>query len=481
MPLTYQQALAYIEDFGDPYLQAIANSSREAWGLDSTRDMLHRLGDPHLAYPVIHIAGTKGKGSTCALITQGLIEAGLKTGLYISPHLEDFRERMQINRELIAPQELADLVSVTAPIAEQVKGLNKFEFITALAFQYFARQNVDVAVIETGLGGRLDATNVVQPLLSVITNISIDHVQLLGDTLAEIAGEKAGIIKPGVPVVCAPQQPEVLAVFEAVAAERGCPLVVVGRDREVEVLQLDMQGGTLRFRGADGQPTDYRVGLPGRFQIENAAVALAALEEVRRAGLPVTNAAMAAGLANVRWPGRMEIVASHPLTIIDSAHNAHSAARLAEALSELVLSTEGAPAGVTLVFGCMADKDIHGMLAHLLPVTRRLVLTRIDHPRALPVEDLQAVAAGLLETAHDHGAARGEHTVIEQVGIPALDEALRHALAVTDPTGVICVTGSLALAGEARTIVKTLPGANGRRHAPAAPLLPASGAQREQA
>ncbi len=481
MPLTYQQALAYIEDFGDPYLQAIASSSREAWGLESTLDMLHRLGDPHLAYPVIHVAGTKGKGSTCALITQGLIEAGLKTGLYISPHLEDFRERMQVNRELIAPEELADLVSATAPFAEQVKGLNKFEFITALAFQHFARQQVDVAVIETGLGGRLDATNVVHPILSVITNISIDHVQLLGDTLAEIAGEKAGIIKPGVPVVCAPQEPEALAVFEQVAADRGCPLVVVGHDRTFEALHLDITGGRLRYRGADGQPEEYTVGLPGRFQIENAAVALAALEEARRAGLPVTAAAMAAGLARVRWPGRMEVLGGRPLIIVDSAHNTHSAGRLAEALGELVLGGEGAPAGVTLVFGCMADKDIPGMLAHLLPVTRRLVLTRIDHPRAIPVEDLQAAATELLEAARERGAAWGWHTVIELVGFPAPDAAIHHALAVTEPDGAICVAGSLALAGEARTILKTTGGASSRLPEVVTTAHPAAGVQHEQA
>jgi len=471
MPITYHQAMAYIEAFGDPYLQAMTSNAEPSWGLETTRDILHALGDPHLTYPVIHIAGTKGKGSTSALITQGLIEAGLKTGLYISPHLEDFRERMQINRVMIPEDRLAALVERSAPYADQVQGLNKFEFITALAMQYFAEEQVDVAVIETGLGGRLDATNLVQPLLSVITNISMDHVQLLGHSLAEIAREKAGIIKPGVPCVSAPQRPEALAVLKQVAEAQASPFYVVGRDWQVEPMETRLTGSSFLW-GSNGDMRAYEVGLAGAFQIENASVALGALELARKLGLPVSSTAAAEGVRRAVWAGRMEVVQERPLCIIDSAHNDYSIAHLTRALRELVLYPAVERPELSIVFGCMADKDIPGMLRYLVPIADHLFLTSIEHPRAASVDLLVHLAN---KAASQSGNGHRDH-IIEIVAAPNLAAALEDARAISRPGDVICVTGSLALAGAARTLLRGHPSSDGYQDE-AAPMRRAIGEQ----
>jgi dihydrofolate synthase/folylpolyglutamate synthase len=443
MALTYQQALHYIHSFDDPYLAAIRNHGRQTWGLDPIRALLAKLGDPQQAYPVIHVAGTKGKGSTCAFITQGLIEAGLKVGLYISPHLQDWRERIQINRQPIPEDDLGQLVEDLQPIAEPRSGLSAFEITTALAFWYFARQGCQVAVIEVGLGGRLDATNVVNPLAVAITNISLDHMQLLGDTVGQIAAEKAAIIKGSVPAVSAPQVPEALEVIEKRAAEMGSPLTVVGRDWHCEVLDLSLQGSWALI-GPEGHVQKVAIGLPGRFQIENAAVALAVLEEAQRAGLPVRQADRLAGLIQARWPGRFEVVSWSPLVVLDSAHNTYSVQRLVESLQEL---HDGS---LTFVFGCMADKDIVGMLRAILPVSRRLILTRAaSYERAASEQELMAQAAGLVSAARQRGESWANTIGLEAV--PNVPGAVHRALIGLQEGEALCIAGSLAIAGEART------------------------------
>src|SRR5574341_806749 len=274
MPLTYQQAFDYVHSFDDPYQAAIRDHGKQTWGLAGIRDLLARIGDPHRACPVIHVAGTKGKGSTAAFIAQGLIESGLKTGLYTSPHLEDWRERIQINRQLISEDAVAALVEDIQSHADAVPGLSAFEVTTALAFWRFAREGCDAAVIEVGLGGRLDATNVLEPLVAVITSISLDHTQLLGNTVAEIAAEKAAIIKPGVSVVSAPQTPEALSVIAGRATETGSRLTLVGRDWQAQRLSHNLSGSRALI-GPVGKLKEHQIGLAGHFQIENAATALA--------------------------------------------------------------------------------------------------------------------------------------------------------------------------------------------------------------
>jgi dihydrofolate synthase/folylpolyglutamate synthase len=300
------------------------------------------------------VTGTKGKGSTSALCAAALGRAGYSTGFYSSPHLQDFRERIRVNGDSIPAEDVTESVAEVRRAADAIAGLTAFELITATAFVYFARRRLDFAVIEVGLGGRLDATNVIMPLASAITSLSYDHMHLLGNTLAEIAGEKAGIIKPGVPVICAPQNPEALAVIERVAAERGAPLSVIGRDWLFSVEEYSLEGQSFTVRPAENvngsAPARLRIPLLGSFQAENGAVAYVALQSLRGQGLAIPEEAIIAGFAGVEWPGRFEVLSQGtPPLVADCAHNGESAARLAEALEDYF---PGRP--VTLVFGASA-------------------------------------------------------------------------------------------------------------------------------
>lgn len=438
MPITPDEALAYIHSFDDPYLAALRDHGKQTWGIETVRALLREMGDPHLSYPTLHIAGTKGKGSTAAFIAQGCMESGLKTGLYVSPHLEDWRERIQINRALIPPQSLARLVEDAQPYLERFPTLSTFEVSTALALWHFAREDCDAGVIEVGLGGRLDATSVVEPLAAVITNISYDHMQLLGSTLAEIAGEKAAIIKPGVPAISAPQADEARAVIEARAASQGSRIIQVGRDVTFRVLS-EAWGG-IEVEIAQGANRDsFRVGLAGQFQAENAAVAVAALHVARQAGLAITNDGIRQGLERTRWPCRLETVALNPRIVLDSAHNDHSMEAFARAIHTL-----NGDRPVIIVFGCMADKDVRRLVQATIPISKRLILTRSDHPRAADPEDLRTLALELLTA--DGGLAAD---VVQATA--SVEEGVAAALAQAAPDDTICVVGSLAVAGAART------------------------------
>ncbi len=447
--LTYAEALDYLYSFVDYGALRSDQYSPAAFDLGRMVGFLRALGQPHERYPVLHIAGTKGKGSVAALSASALQAGGYRTGLYTSPHLVDFRERVQVDGALIAREAVAELVAAMQALAPQHPGLTTFELTTALAFLYFAREAVDVAVLEVGLGGRLDATNVVTPRVAVITSLSYDHVSLLGRSLGEIAAEKAGIIKPGVPVVAAPQQPEALAVLERVAAERGAPLSLVGRDwlyRPVErsldgqVLEVwsareQLQLAALRAQGhaRHWRPTRLEVPLLGQHQVENAAVAYAALNELRDQGLPLSPDAVRLGLRAVHWPGRFEVLARQPFVVVDGAHNADSARRLAATVEEYF---PGRP--VTLIFGASSDKDVAGMLSELLrPAVgiTRVLLTQAVHPRA---QD-PAALAGLVQ-AQERPA---------EVVVPVA-QALDYALQLTGSDEVILACGSLFVVAEAR-------------------------------
>lgn len=444
MAQTYQQALDTINSFDDPYLRALRDHGTQTWGLEGIRRVMDALGNPQKTYPVIHIAGTKGKGSTAAFIAQGLIESGLKTGLYTSPPLQSWRERIQVNRELIPEDDVITVVKDIMPVIEEMP-LTAFEVTTALALWYFNRQACDVAVVEVGLGGRLDATSIVDPLVAVITNISMDHTQLLGDTLMEIAGEKAAIIKRGVPVVSAPQREAARMVIEKRARDQGSELTLTGHDWTAKIDELGWDGTMARI-GQARRMVRVEIGLPGPFQVENATVALAALGEAERHGLAVTRQGRLTGVATATWPGRLEVVRDAPLLVLDGAHNRHSVARLVEAIIAIE-EAEGTHRRPIFVFGCMADKDIDGMLTELLPATKRVILTSADHPRAAQPEELLERAQKLV------GGRKIELSIA-----PTTAAALEQALELVSDGEMVCAAGSLSIVGEARDALGIAPG-----------------------
>jgi dihydrofolate synthase / folylpolyglutamate synthase len=413
------------------------------------------FGDPHRRYPALHIAGTKGKGSVAAMCASALRAGGYRTGFYTSPHLLEFGERIQVDGAYIPREAVAEIVERMRAKVPAHPGITTFELTTALAFLYFAEAQVDVAVLEVGLGGRLDATNIVTPRVAVITSLSYDHVGLLGHTLGEIAGEKAGIIKPGVPVVVAPQQPEAMAALERIAAERGAPLTVVGRHWLFRPTRQSLEGQAFEIWSAAEQaqlnalralgqvvawrPETVEIPLLGQHQVENAAVAYATLQVLREQGLPLAAGAIRTGLRQVRWPGRFELVSRAPAVVLDGAHNADSAQKLAATVREYF---PGRP--VTLIFGASSDKDVAGMLGALLAPEvgiRRVLLTQAVHPRAQDPEEVAAFVA-----------ASGLTAVIAPTVALAVEEALQGAT----PDDVILATGSLFIVAEARAAAEAL-------------------------
>jgi dihydrofolate synthase / folylpolyglutamate synthase len=440
----YNQALDYIYSFIDYSREKTDKLVRANFKLERMAALLDSLDNPQDSYPTIHVAGTKGKGSTCALIASALTAAGYKTGLYTSPHLQEFDERIQVDGHPIPHLELYQLIEEMKPAIQAVPHITTFEVITALAFLFFARQEVGAAVIEVGLGGRLDATNILNPRVSVITSISYDHMAVLGSTLARIAGEKAGIIKPGIPVVSSPQKEEALLVLERIAGERQAPLILVGRDVEFQALEHSIDGQTLRIRVPQSEINNHqskiknsdilRIPLLGRHQVENAATAYAALQV---SGLPITRKAIQAGFASVRWPCRFELARREPPVIFDSAHNQDSFLRLCQALEDYF---PGKP--VILVMGASEDKNLAGMLAEIKPRVSRLIAIRADHPRALPPEHIVA-------------AARVQ-------GIPAetadsVQAALGRALALSASSGdILLAAGSMFATAEVKTAWQNL-------------------------
>ncbi len=441
-----QAALEYLHSLTDYSLMRNLRFSEEKFDLSRMRALLTACGEPQRACAVIHVAGTKGKGSTSVLIAAGLQAAGYRVGLYTSPHLLTYGERIQVNRQMISSTELAELVMELRPLAEEIGQITKFELTTAAAFLYFARQAVDVAVIEVGLGGRLDATNVVEPLVSVITSVSYDHMNVLGHSLTAIAGEKAGIIKPGRPVVVSPQKEEALEAIEAIAVQRDAALTLVGREvcfagraeqrsldgQSLYVWHAEQQERMDAFLEGQGnwQPLTLRLALLGEHQVQNAATAYAALCVAAEQGLRVTDAAIADGFAAACWPGRFELLRREPPVVIDSAHNRDSALRLRLALDDYFPARP-----VVLVFGVSADKDVPGMFAELMPRVSRLVAAQAGTQRAMPVEELVALA-------HRFGRPAQARLDVAQ----ALALGLHWA---EEQNAVLLVTGSIFLVADA--------------------------------
>ncbi len=441
----YNQALDYLYSFVDYSLKKASELARADFNLDRMRALLAELGNPQEKYPIVHVAGTKGKGSTCALAASALQAAGYRTGLYISPHLQDFVERIQVGGRPVPHETLAELVEQVKPVVAKTPQLTTFEIATALGFLHFAQAEVEVAVIEVGLGGRLDATNVASPCAAAITSISYDHTAVLGNTLAAIAGEKAGIIKQGVPVVSSPQKGEALVVLERIAAERRAPLTLVGRDLAYEAGEHSLDGQTLSIidhQSAIVNPVILRIPLLGAHQVVNAATAYAAL---RASGLTVSDEAIRNGFARVRWPCRFEVVrrpvlepglTREPPVVLDSAHNVDSFEKLARTLDDYF---PGRP--VTLIFGSSEDKDIAGMLKALGPRLKTVVATQVSHPRALPPEQL-------IETAGRLGVRAEAAAPVEAALARALESARKDGSIVLS-AGSIFTTAGVKSAWEA--------------------------------
>jgi dihydrofolate synthase/folylpolyglutamate synthase len=444
----YEDALDFLYSFIDYSLKRNFRNAAEKFNLDRMRQFMGFLGDPQEDYDIIHVAGTKGKGSVSSLCASALASEGYRVGLYTSPHMVSFTERIRINDQEISKADVVDVIAQLTPVTEKVPEITTFELMTAMAFLYFSQQKVDYGVFEVGLGGRLDATNIVNPLISVITSISYDHVKILGDTLSEIAGEKGGIIKEGIPVVVAPQKEEARLKLEQISQERNAPMIQVGRDylyaadshsldnQHFLVWTPDEQSMVDEFIESGGRdiwsPLRLRIPLLGFHQVENAATAYAALKTAEKLGLKISQDSIRNGFANVKWPGRMEVLHNHPTIVLDSAHNRYSALRLRQALDDYF---PGLP--VVMVFGASEDKDIEGMYQELLPRVRRVITTQSIHPRAIEAEKLVALA-------HRFGRSALAVTPIED----ALDLALQEA----GQEAVVLVTGSVFVVAAVREI-----------------------------
>ncbi len=421
-------------------------------GLDATRRLLTGLGNPQNAFRSIHIAGTNGKGSTAALISAVLISAGYRVGRYTSPHLERFNERICVDDIPASDEELLNAFLAVESVLSGDRDPTFFEFSTAMAFHEFARRKVDWAVVEAGMGGRLDATNVLTPDLCIITNIALEHRQYLGGNLREIAGEKAGIIKSGVPVLSGVSAPADDVIRQAARAA-GANLLEAGADFRLvpESVTPAVRGGgpahdkavAYRYEGPGLPQQGLSLGLRGRHQEENAALAAAACGILKDAGLTIRPEDLYAGLARPAWPGRLEYFPGRPPVLLDGAHNPAGAAALSAYLKE-----ETGERFLTLILAVLSDKDAPELMAHLAALGDRMILTSVAADRALSAKDLSQslsrcagrLSPDLTDTAKD---------------------ALALARAVTPPAGLICVAGSLYLIGEMRSLLIKEEGAAG--------------------
>lgn len=430
--LTYKDALDYIYSFTDYEKKGFYLYTPEHFNLARVEKLLSLLDNPHLHFKSVHIAGTKGKGSVAAMCESVLRAAGYRTGLYTSPHLHTFRERIQVDGQMIPEGAVVSLTERLQPLVSQITGITTFEIITALGFLYFAEQGVELAVLEVGMGGRLDATNVVHPLVAIITSLSYDHTHILGDTLTQIAREKAGIIKDKALVVSAPQALEAMAVIEEVCREKQAELTVIGRDWAWKAGEANLEGQWFRVTNHASPATHHEFWIPllGRHQVVNATVVVAAIEKLRQQGLSIPESSVREGLRRVYWPGRLEILGRKPWVVVDGAHNGDSTEKLVAAIKELFPYRK-----LIIIFGVLLGHSVSDMLDALLPAADELILTRSNRIRAIPISDL------LQEVHIRHREAHTAETVAQ---------ALEQALAMAGPNDLICATGSLSIVAEAR-------------------------------
>jgi dihydrofolate synthase / folylpolyglutamate synthase len=396
-------------------------------GLEAITDILARLGNPQHRYPTLHIAGTNGKGSSSAMLARILEASGYRVGLYTSPHLIDFRERIRVQGTDISEESVCALTEQMRRTANPLTTLTFFEFTTALAFLHFKNQQVDIAVVEVGMGGQFDATNVLSPMGALITGISFDHEAYLGDSLQKIAREKAGIITQKAPVVLGPMPEDIIQIFETQARKWQAPCFRMGQD----FFLLETSATTFNYQGPGWTIPGLQTNLPGRHQMVNATNALALLEMAVDGTFPISPSAIRTGLQEVRWRGRLEIVQRNPLLVLDGAHNLAGAHVLFDFLHSQI--HDGAGRKLILVVGMMRDKNLQGFLRVFIPIVDHLILTQPRMERAASVDELN-------------------QAVDREDLVPCLLadswEAVCRAKDISNPADVICVTGSLFLVGE---------------------------------
>jgi dihydrofolate synthase/folylpolyglutamate synthase len=402
-------------------------------GLDTMTALVGRLGMPQARYRTLHIAGTNGKGSTAAMTAAMIQAGGHRVGLYTSPHLVEFGERIRVNGRMIPESEIARLTQLVKGASEPDLSPTFFEFTTAMAFRYFAESQIDVAVLEVGLGGRFDATNVVAPMACAITTIALDHQQYLGSTLESVAFEKAGIIKPNVPVILGCLSGAARDTIERIAEERHAPLICLGRDFQVE----GETPGRFRYSGDGVRYDDLSCPLLGAHQLDNCACAVALVETARQHGVAVEEGAIREGLRQVQWEGRLEMVARDPLTVLDGAHNPAAAQALAGYLREFRRSNP--LSRVILVLAMMRDKDHHGFVEPFKGLVDEVVVTQAELKRSATVEELLPVVGVLWPRVRPNARVSG---------------ALGEARQLARPQDLICVTGSLMLIGEVKASLR---------------------------
>ncbi|TLY26468.1 MAG: bifunctional folylpolyglutamate synthase/dihydrofolate synthase [Nitrospirae bacterium] len=418
--MTYSSAVAYLYRLQKHGIKL---------GLVTMTGLMVRLGMPQTRYRTLHIAGTNGKGSTAAMAAAVLQAAGYRVGLYTSPHLVEFRERIRVNGEMIAESRVARLTEQLQALCQPDLSPTFFEYTTAMAFQHFADSGVDVAVLEVGLGGRFDATNVVAPMACAVTTISLDHQEYLGTTCSSIAFEKAGIIKPDVPVVLGRIEDDAWRTIERAAKERQAPMFRLNENFRTEGEEPQQ----FSYRGLGMQYDGLTCALKGRHQLDNAACALALLGAAAPQGIAVTAEAVRAGLRAVNWAGRLEVVDRRPTILLDGAHNPAAATALADFLTRSDRSHPSRP--VVLVLGMMRDKDHRGFVEPLRDLVDEVVLTQADLPRSATAQELRASLEGLLPHPHV---------------VPSISDAMALARQLATPEGLVCVTGSLMLVGECK-------------------------------
>jgi dihydrofolate synthase/folylpolyglutamate synthase len=398
-------------------------------GLENVTELLERLGNPHNEWKSVHVAGTNGKGSVCAYVSSILQEAGYKVGLYTSPHLVRLNERIQINGEEISDNRLGELAEITRKASEDMasesldKQITFFEFLTAMAFSYFRDENIDFGVLEVGLGGRLDATNVVTPEVCAIAHLAIEHSEHLGGSLGQIAGEKAGIIKEGVQVVIS-DNPVPKAIVD-VCEEKNASLTVVGKDIVSARTEQEPEWQHIRINDMH----DIKIGLHGHHQVQNAATAFGVIEALKGKGFEIPDKAIYTGFSEARWRGRFEVVMRNPLVVLDTAHNPDAATELRKSVDDVLEYDRG-----ILVMGMLEDKDVEGFAAEIYPIVGTVICTTPQNPRALPAERATEVMKNF----------------IRRVGpIPSVAEAMDKALDIAREDDMILVTGSNTTVGEA--------------------------------
>jgi len=433
--MTYQEALSYLDSFIN-YEKRSDFDYKKSFKLERMKSFSRLFGDPHKGIKTIHIGGTKGKGSVSSFVNAILIEAGYSVGLYTSPHLFSLRERIRINGEPISEKDMAGLISEIKERADEIESKvgdkpTYFEVCTMMAFLYFKRKGVDFMVLEVGMGGRLDSTNIAESLLSVITPISHDHTQFLGSDLNDIAYEKCGIIRQDSIVISSPQAKEAMDVIKKVCGERNSSLYVVGKDIFSEIFDSNLEGQGFRLLTRRGEHPHLRIRLLGGFQVENAAVAVTAVEELRSRGIFIDSTFIKNGLFKTRWPGRFQIIRKKPFIVVDGAQNAASASALKKAIENTFDYKK-----LFLIIGAMEDKDIGGICRELGRIADFAVTTKAKAERACPPE---VIKDKILD--HNPGA--------DITSADSVEQALKNCREQASEEDLILVTGSLYVVAEA--------------------------------